>query len=145
MGGIRKVIRYLEARPDRTDTAIIFLGQPGPGGVPEQVEVLGPTGDQVHPVDSEGADCVLERTALIRQSGIVAFIDAVRVFDQASMQAGYSSAAPFDLQVYRLEKGDDPTEPSLVFKASGKVERTTPLCSAASIQQAIVKAASAVR
>ena len=107
--------------------------------------MLGPTGDQVHPVDSDGADCVLERTALIRQNGAVAFIDAVRVFDRATLQAGYSSAAPFDLRVYRLEKGDDPTEPGLVFRASGEVERTKPLCSAASVGQAVVKAASAIR
>lgn len=145
MGGLRKVVRYQEARPDRADTAIIFLGQPSPGGIPERIEVLGSTGDQIHPVDSEGADCVLERTALIRQNGIVALIDAVRLFDRTTLQAGYSSAAPFDLQVYRLEKSDDPAESSLVFRASGKVERTAPLCSAASVQQAIADAASAIR
>lgn len=145
MGGIRKVIRYRQTRPDRTDTAITFLGGAGSSTLPEQIEILSQVGDQVHPVDSQGADCVLERTALIHQNGKVALIDAVRVFDTASMQAGYSSPVPLDLHVYQLEKSTDETESGLVFKASGKPYRTAPLCSDTDVRQAIATAARAIR
>ncbi len=139
MGGLETVLRYRQARPDRTDTAIVFLAHAGRDGIPEQVEVLGPTGDQVHPVDSEGADCVLERTALVRRNGSVELVDAVRVFDAASLRAGYSTAAPFDLQVYRLGVGDDSIESGLVFRVAGRPVRSPPLCSERSVQQAIAR------
>ena len=139
MGGIETVLRYRQARPDRTDTAILFLAHVDRDGIPEQVEVLGPTGDQVHPVDSQGADCVLERIALIRRNDGVILVDAVRVYDAANLQAGYSTAAAFNLQVYRLGVGDDTTDSSLVFRASGRPVRSPPLCSERSVQQAIAR------
>ena len=139
MGGIATVLRYRQARPDRTDTAILFLAHADRDGIPEQVEVLGPTGDQVHPVDSQGADCVLERTALIRRNGAVMLVDAVRVYDAANPGTGYSTAAAFDLQLYRLGAGDDPVDSSLVFRAWGRPVRSPPLCSERSVQQAIAR------
>ena len=105
----------------------------------------GPTGDDVHPVDSQGADCVLERTALVHQNGVVALVDAVRVFDAATIRSGYSVPASFDLQVYRLQQGDDATESSLVFRASGTPRRTLPLCSTDSVQQAIASRVQTIR
>ena len=145
MGGIRKVIRYERTRPDRSDTAIIFLADADAGGLPQEIEVQDPTGDQVHPADSQGADCVLEQTALVHQNNVVALVDAVRVFDAATMRAGYSAAARFDLQVYRLQQGDDPTDPGLVFKPFGKPLRTDPLCSAASVRQAVASVTRTIR
>ena len=140
LGGIRSILRYDAARPDRRETAIIFLGGPARGGeLPQEIQVLGQTDDRRHLADVEGADCTLERVAVLRDPAGVSVITATRVFKISAFRGGPSQAdpAPMDIQVYRLEDGGDGGESELVLRAHDPPSQTGPICKSADVQRAI--------
>ena len=140
LGGIRTVVRYETAAPDRRDTAILFLAAPNrPDALPMEIQVLNAIGIEQHLIDSEGADCTLAQVALFQAGKDLAVIAAIRVFDAASFSQ--ADPGPMDLQVYQLEHDGNAGRSAIVFRAQGKPTRSKPLCATEDVERAIDAAA----
>ncbi len=66
LGGITRVLRFDRARPDRSETAYVFLADGAPGRLPQEVQVLGPGGAEMRLADQESG-CTMERVLVRRQ------------------------------------------------------------------------------
>lgn len=145
LSGIRMVVRYEVARPDRRETDTVLLGAPSgdaADALPVSVQVEGQHGDPVTLADVDGADCVLARSAIVRNGTRVLLLTAVRTFDVKQVLAGgMSRPGPMDVQVYRRHDGGDGGESSPLFKAEDAPVRTGPVCSAAEVQRVLDDAA----
>lgn len=140
LGGIRTIVRYETAAPDRHDTAILFLAAPDrPGDLPMKIQVLNTNGVERDLIDSEGADCTLEHVALFRAGKDVAAVVATRVFDAASFSQ--ANPGPMELQVYQLEADGNPGRSAIVSKAQGNPTRSKPLCTVEDVDNVLAAAA----
>jgi hypothetical protein len=143
LGGVRTIVQYDTAVPNRHDTAILFLAAPDrPGDLPTKIQVLNANGvEQPDLIDSEGADCTLEHVALFRTGKDVAALVATRVFDTASFSQ--ADPGPMEIQTYQLEvDGDgDAGRSAIVFKAQGTPTRSKPLCAIEDVNNALDAAA----
>jgi hypothetical protein len=140
LGGIRTIVRYETAAPDRQDTAILFLAAPDrPKDLPTKIQVLNANGVERDLIDSEGADCTLEHVALFRANKDVAAVVATRIFDETSFsQAG---PGPMEIQVYQLEADGNPGRSAIVFKAQSHPTRSKPVCTVEDVDNALAAAA----
>ena len=140
LGGIRTVVRYETAAPDRHDTAILFLAAPDrPGDLPMKIQILNTNGVERDLIDSEGADCTIEHVALFRAGKDVAAAVATRVFDAASFSQ--ADPGPMEIQVYQLEADGNPGRSAIVFKAQGNPTRSKPLCTVEDVDKVLAAAA----
>ena len=146
LGGIRTVLRYAVARPDREETDYLLLGESsGDGHAPVQIQVQGPHGDDIVLSDVDGADCTLARASILRHGAEVVLLWAVRVFDaQKTMAGGNALPGPMEINMFRRHEGGDPGESSPLFRADAAPIRTGPVCSVTEVQAALDHAASAV-
>ena len=145
LGGIRTVVRYGVARPDREESDYLLLGEEsGRDAVPTQIQVQGVHGDDVVLSDVDGADCTLARAAILRRGAKVVLLWAVRVFDVKRMMAG-GNALPGAMHIYiyhRHEGGNGESSP--LFRADAEPIRTAAVCSSAEVQGVIDTAARGV-
>ncbi len=141
LGGIRTIVRYAVARPDRTEVDYLLLGEPSAdikGAPPLAIQIEGPHGDPAILADVQGADCTLSQTAILRVGRHVVLISAVRAEDAKQVLAGaLSQPGPMDVTVYRARPGGEPGESTPVFTAEPTPTRTKAVCAAAQVQQAI--------
>jgi hypothetical protein len=141
LGGIRTILQYGIAEPNRSDVKIVFLeGPSSPGGLPDEIQVLDNVGvEQPDLIESEGADCTLQHVALFREGSRVAVITATRVYDP-----NFPSQAvpgPMEIQIYQLEPDGGAGRSTIVFRSRVRPIRTQPICSGIDLQDAIAAAA----
>ncbi len=146
LGGIRTVVRYAVARPDRSEVDYLLLGEAsGEGAAPEAIQVEGVHGDPAVLADVDGADCVLARTAFVRVGKGAVVISAVRA-DGAQQVLGGSLSGPgaMVVRVYRSRPGGEAGESAPVFTEAAGAGRTKPVCSAAEVGRVVGGAVAAV-
>ena len=137
LGGIRTVVRYSVARPDRSEVDYLLLGEvagEGAGAAPEAIQVEGVHGDPAVLADVDGADCVLARTAIVRVGKGVVVISVVRADGARAVLGGsLSGAGAMAVRVYRSRAGGAAGESAPVFAEMAGAGRTKPVCSAAEV------------
>lgn len=138
LGGIRTIVRYEIPTPDRTDIAVLFLSDPmRAGALPMRIQILNEENvEQQQLIESEGADCILNRVALFKAGKEVAAVVATRVFTTASFTQ--AEPGPMKIQVYQLLQSDgDPGSSNIVFKAKGAEIFSKPICLVNDVDEAI--------
>ena len=145
LGGIRTIVRYGVARPDREESRYLLLGEgSGSDAAPTQIQVQGVHGDDVVLSDVEGADCTLARTAILRRGAEVVLLWAVRSSDVKTVMAGGNALpGPMHIYAYRRHEGGN-GESSPIFEADAEPIRTAAVCSSAEVQGVIDAAARGV-
>ncbi len=128
LGGITRVIRFQQVRPDRTDIAWVFMTEgAGPRALPQEVQVIGRDDRALHLADSE-ADCVLQRVRLRRHGAQAEVISAVRIFNGDLARTVNSEAAPMEISVFRTAEGEAAGDSAVVLRLVSPPRRTLPLC-----------------
>ncbi len=148
LGGIRTVVRYAVARPDRSEVDYLLLGEAsgeGAGAAPEAIQVEGVHGDPAVLADVDGADCVLARAAIVRVGKGAVVISVVRA-DNTKQVLGGSLSGPgaMAVRVYRSRPGGEAGESAPVFTEAAGAGRTKPVCSAAEVGRVVGDAVAAV-
>ena len=143
LGGIVAVLQYEVVRPDRREVAFTFLaGSVSGAKLPEEVQVRGRDGGQLHLSAQEGADCTLSAVEIVpAPDGHAAVVSAVRRFSPVLSENDYSAPAPMEVQVYRPVHGKEPGESSIVLRPAGAPVITPALCDAATVRRAMLTAA----
>ncbi len=148
LGGIRTVVRYAVARPDRSEVDYLLLGEAsgeGAGAAPEAIQVEGVHGDPAVLADVDGADCVRARAAIVGVGKGAVVISVVRA-DDAKQVLGGSLSGPgaMVVRVYRSRPGGEAGESAPVFTEAAGAGRTKPVCSAAEVGRVVGEAVAGV-
>ncbi len=143
LGDVARIVRYLVAQPDRSETAFLFLRPPtGLGSLPEEVQVVGLGGERLHLSDTEGADCTLEHV-WVRQTASRGpeVVYAARIFSGDLKADVVSDPAPMAVSVFRPRHGEQPGDSDVMLKIIGPPKRTRPVCLATDVQHEMARIA----
>ena len=144
LGGIRTILRYKLARPNRIVTAILFLALPDRREtLPVAVQVQGSENDGQLLRDVEGADCTLARVGLYRTGKSIVALEAVRHGTPES--PSYADPDVMEVRIYQLGPGSNPGDSDPMFTLQGTPTLTRPLCALKDVDAALDAAARAWR
>ena len=136
LGGVTHVLRYAVAQPDRSETAYVFLTSAlAPGGLAEQVQVVGRGGEALQLSDTQGSDCTLERVWIReRGQGGPQVVYARRTFSGDLKTDDTSQPAAMEVSVFRPVRGAEPGDSAVMLRIVGAPRRSRPVCRARDVR-----------